>query len=40
VADGQAAGETERRKRMSKEQRKERIVARAVEEFGQWVDTL
>jgi folate-dependent tRNA-U54 methylase TrmFO/GidA len=40
LAEGQWGGGAEGRKRMSKEQRKERIIVRAIEDFGKWMDTL
>jgi methylenetetrahydrofolate--tRNA-(uracil-5-)-methyltransferase len=40
LAEGQRGGGVEGRKRLSKEQRKERIIARATEDFGLWLETL
>jgi methylenetetrahydrofolate--tRNA-(uracil-5-)-methyltransferase len=40
LGEGQTGGGAEGQKRLSKEQRKERIVARATEDFGTWVETL
>ncbi len=40
LAEGQRGGGAEGRKRMSREQRKERIIARAMEDFGLWLETL
>jgi hypothetical protein len=38
--EGLWGGGAEGRKRMSREQRKERIIARAMEDFGLWLETL
>jgi methylenetetrahydrofolate--tRNA-(uracil-5-)-methyltransferase len=40
LAEGPGGGDAPGLKRMSREQRKERIVARAAEEFATWMDDL